>query len=551
MLLTLSIADFVLVERLELDFQPGFAVLTGETGAGKSILLGALSLVLGERADAGVVREGASRAEVSAEFSLGGAVGLADWLAENDLAGEEDSLLLRRVIEAGGRSRAFINGRPATAQQLKEAGEFLVDIHGQHAHYSLLKTAEQRRLLDEYAGGADLAADSARCFRAWRDCVARRQSAERHAGEQDAERERLAWMEQELAALDFTPEGWKTLQEDHLRLSHAADLVSGTRAAGEILDSDETGVLNRLRGLRAELVELAGIDPALAEPLSLLESATETLHEAERELARYADRVDLDPEALNQAELRLAAVQSAARKFRIRPEEIPEHLAATRAQLEKLGAAANPAALAQAEAEAEAAYRRVADSLSKKRARAAAQLARAVTGAMGQLAMQGGRFEVELVPGEAAAHGLEEVEFRVSPHAGQGVKSLAKTASGGELSRIGLALQTVLSGVSGAATLVFDEVDAGIGGGVAEIVGRMLAELGERRQVLCVTHLPQVAARAARHYRVSKESRNGKAVSGVTALEGESRVAELARMLGGVKITEATRAHAAEMLGSG
>ncbi len=551
MLLTLSIADFVLVERLELDFQPGFAVLTGETGAGKSILLGALSLVLGERADAGVVREGAARAEVSAEFSLGGAAGLADWLAENDLAGEEDSLLLRRVIEAGGRSRAFINGRPATAQQLKEAGEFLVDIHGQHAHYSLLKTAEQRRLLDEYAGGADLAADSACCFRAWRDCVARRQSAERHAGEQDAERERLAWMEQELAALDFTPEGWKTLQEDHLRLSHAADLVSGTRAAGEILDSDETGVLNRLRGLRAELAELAGIDPALAEPLSLLESATETLHEVERELARYADRVDLDPEALNQAESRLAAVQSAARKFRIRPEEIPEHLAATRAQLEKLGAAANPAALAQAEAEAEAAYRRVADSLSKKRARAAAQLARAVTGAMGQLAMQGGRFEVELVPGEAAAHGLEEVEFRVSPHAGQGVKSLAKTASGGELSRIGLALQTVLSGVSGAATLVFDEVDAGIGGGVAEIVGRMLAELGERRQVLCVTHLPQVAARAARHYRVSKESRNGKAVSGVTALEGESRVAELARMLGGVKITEATRAHAAEMLGSG
>jgi DNA repair protein RecN (Recombination protein N) len=520
MLLTLSIADFVLVERLELDFQPGFAVLTGETGAGKSILLGALSLVLGERADAGVVREGAARAEVSAEFSLGGAAGLADWLAENDLAGEEDSLLLRRVIEAGGRSRAFINGRPATAQQLKEAGEFLVDIHGQHAHYSLLKTAEQRRLLDEYAGGADLAADSARCFRAWRDCVARRQSAERHAGEQDAERERLAWMEQELAALDFTPEGWKTLQEDHLRLSHAADLVSGTRAAGEILDSDETGVLNRLRGLRAELVELAGIDPALAEPLSLLESATETLHEAERELARYADRVDLDPEALNQAESRLAAVQSAARKFRIRPEEIPEHLAVTRAQLEKLGAAANPAALAQAEAEAEAAYRRVADSLSKKRARAAAQLARAVTGAMGQLAMQGGRFEVELVPGEAAAHGLEEVEFRVSPHAGQGVKSLAKTASGGELSRIGLALQTVLSGVSGAATLVFDEVDAASAAAWRKSSAACWPTWAGSGRSCASPTCPRWPPAPPGHYQGEQGTRNGKAVSGVTRLEG-------------------------------
>ncbi len=550
MLLSLSIADFVLVERLDLDFQPGFAVLTGETGAGKSILLGALSLVLGERADAGVVREGASRAEVSAEFAVDRVPGLIAWLEENDLAGEEGVLLLRRVIEAGGRSRAFVNGRPATAQQLKEAGEFLVDIHGQHAHYSLLKLAEQRRLLDEYGAGSALAADAARTFRAWRELTARRESAESHAGEQDAEREGLGWAEQELAALEFTPEGWQALQEAHRRLAHAADLVAGARAAGETLDADETGVLHRLRGLRANLAELAGIDPALAEPLSLLESATESLHEAERELGRYADRVELDPEALDQAETRLAAVQAAARKFRIRPEEIPEHLAATRARLAELGATADIAALAKAEAEAEAAYRRVAEALSKKRAKAAASLAKAVTSAMQQLAMQGGRFQVELVPGAPAAHGLEEVEFRVSPHAGQAVKPLAKTASGGELSRIGLALQTVLSGVSGAETLVFDEVDAGIGGGVAEIVGRMLADLGSGRQVLCVTHLPQVAARAGRHYRVSKETRAGKAVSAVAPLENDARIAELARMLGGVTITEATRAHAAEMLGN-
>lgn len=552
MLLSLSISDFVLVEQLALDFAPGFAVLTGETGAGKSILLDAISLVLGERAEAGVVREGAARAEISAEFAVQAGSELAAWLDENDLAGEDDVLLMRRVVEATGRSRAFINGRPATAQQLKEAGEFLVDIHGQHAHYSLLKAVEQRRLLDAYGGNSggstDLAADTARAFRNWRDLAARRESALNHAGEQDAERERLTWVEQELATLDFTAQGWQDLQEDHRRLSHAADLVSGAQAASETLDAEETGVLNRLRALRGNLTDLAAIDSALTEPLGLLESAAETLHEAARELSRYADKVDLDPEALNLAEARLTAVQTAARKFRLRPEEIPDHLANTRAQLAELGAAADLAALAQAEAEAEAAYQKLARSLSKQRGAAAGKLGTAVSAAMQQLSMQGGCFEIALIAGAAAAHGLEEVEFRVSPHAGQGVKPLAKTASGGELSRIGLALQTVLSGTSGAPTLLFDEVDSGIGGGVAEIVGRMLAELGSSRQVLCVTHLPQVAARAGRHYQVSKENRDGKAVSRVVVLNHADRVEEIARMLGGVKLTDATRAHAEEML---
>ena len=328
----------------------------------------------------------------------------------------------------------------------------------------------------------------------------------------------------------------------------AADLLAGARAAGEVLDGDDTGLLDRLRALRHQLADLAGIDPALAGPLALLESAGEALHEAERELARYAERVDLDPEALNEAELRLAAIQSAARKFRVKPEEIPEHLAATRARLAELGAVADPAALARAEAEAEAAYRKDAEALSRQRGKAAGKLAKAVTAAMQQLAMPGGRFAVELAAGEAAAHGLEDVEFQVAPHAGQGLKPLAKTASGGELSRVGLALQTVLSGVSGAATLVFDEVDAGIGGGVAEIVGRLLADLGRSRQVLCVTHLAQVAARAAGHYRVSKSARDGRAVSRVELLNEETRVEEVARMLGGVTLTPATRAHAAEML---
>jgi len=548
MLLSLSISDYVLVDRLTLDFVNGFAVLTGETGAGKSILLDAISLVLGERADASVVREGAARAEVSAEFSVTEDAPVADWLRENDLSGEEDVLLLRRVVEATGRSRAFINGRPATALQLKEAGEFLVDIHGQHAHYSLLKATEQRRLLDAFAGCDEHVAETARTFKIWREVVARQESALNHADEQDAERARLVWVEQELAGLDFTLPGWQDLQEEHRKLTHAAELATGAQAASETLDAEESGVLNRLRGLRGRLADLVAIDPALSESLSLLESATETLHEATRELNRYAERVDLDPEALNLAELRLAAVQAAARKFRLRPEDIPDHLASARAQLAELGAAADLEALARKVAEAESAYQKSARMLSSQRAAAAEKLGTAVSAAMQQLSMQGGRFEAGLTPRAAAAHGVEDIEFRVSPHAGQSVKPLAKTASGGELSRIGLALQTVLSGTSGAPTLLFDEVDSGIGGSVAEIVGRMLEALGGNRQVLCVTHLPQVAARAGRHYRVSKENQEGRAVSSVNVLSHAERVEEIARMLGGVKLTDATRTHAEEML---
>ncbi|MDP2834537.1 MAG: DNA repair protein RecN [Pseudomonadota bacterium] len=549
MLLSLTLTDFVLVDRLELDFHAGFSVLTGETGAGKSILLDALSLVLGERADAGVVREGTQRAEVAAEFSLEGLPELVAWLEENDLAGEEGILLLRRVIDAGGRSRAFINGRAATAQQLKAAGEHLVDIHGQHAHYSLLKSAEQRRLLDAYAGSTPLAAEVADAFRAWRDARARRENAESHAGEQEAERERLTWTVNELTALAFTQEGWAASQEEHRRLAHAADLLAGSQAAAALLDDDGDCVLSRLRDARGKLSELAEIDPSLAEPLGILESAADTLQEAARELTRYAERVDLDPQALADAEARIAAVQDAARKFRLRPEDLPETLTEARAQLLELGAAGDLEALQCRESETEAAYRKLADKLTQQRGEAAGRLDKAVSAAMQHLAMQGGAFEAGLIAGEPAAHGLEDVEFRVSPHAGQSLKPLAKTASGGELSRVGLGLQTVLSGVSGAPTLIFDEVDSGIGGGVAEIVGRLLADLGQTRQVLCVTHLPQVAARAAQHYQVSKTTQSGHALSRVLRLESEARVEEVARMLGGVKITDATREHAAEMLG--
>lgn len=550
MLLSLTLADFVLVDRLGLDFHPGFSVLTGETGAGKSILLDALALVLGERADSGVIRTGAERAEISAEFDPAEVPGLTAWLEEQDLAGDEGLLLLRRVVEAGGRSRAFINGRPATAQQLKAAGEFLVDIHGQHAHYSLLKSAEQRRLLDAYAGATELAGQVGEAWRLWREARARCQAAESRSGELAAEREQLEQTVNELGALAFTSESWQALQEDQRRLAHAAELQQGAQRAADALEGDEAGLLTQLRGVRTRLADLAAIDPVLKALHDTLDGAAAQMQDTARELRRYGERVDLDPEALMLAESRLAAIQAAARKHHLRPEAIPEALEVARARLAELGEAADVAALAQEEEARAAEYRRLAGELGRLRTQAGEKLARAVTEAMQQLAMQGGRFRVDLPACEAGPHGVEEVVFQVSPHAGQDLQPLARTASGGELSRLGLALQTVLSQVSGAATLVFDEVDAGIGGGVAEIVGRLLAEQGRHRQVLCVTHLPQVAARAARHYQVNKALEEGGVRTRVRLLEGAAREEEVARMLGGVRITEATRRHAAEMLGA-
>ncbi|NTV96777.1 MAG: DNA repair protein RecN [Thiobacillus sp.] len=547
MLLSLSIRDFVLVDRLDLEFAPGFSVLTGETGAGKSILLDALHLALGERAEAGVVREGGERAEVMASFAL--APELAAWLKEMDLEGDDDTCLLRRVVEAGGRSRAFINGRPVTLAQLKEAGDFLVDIHGQHAHYSLLRAGEQRRILDRYAGATGLANRVAEAFRAWQSLDKVCRKAEAHAAEAAEERERLQWQADELTALAYSAEEWAQLQDDHKRLAHAAELLQGAQQVVGVLADDEQGVLGQLRVAHGRLVALAEIDAGLAGAVEMLDSALIQAEEAARELNHYGERVDLDPEALNLAEARLAQVSDTARKFRVRPEELPALLDESTARLAELERLADPAGLRRDRDQARAAYLKLAGELTGKRRQAATRLAKAVSEAMQRLSMQGGRLDVALAECEAEAAGLETVEFQVAPHAGQGLKPLARTASGGELSRIGLALQTILSETAGAPVLIFDEVDAGIGGGVAEIVGRLLADLGKRHQVLCVTHLPQVAAGAGGHFRVSKETRDGRALSRVAALGRDERVDELARMLGGVTITETTRKHAEEMLG--
>lgn len=548
MLLRLTIRDFVIVDRLELEFAGGFGALTGETGAGKSILVDALSLALGERADAGVVRVGAEKAEVSAEFEVAPGSPLAAWLAANDF--DPDTCLLRRVVDAGGRSRAWLNGTAATLGQLRTAADFLCDIHGQHAHHSLLRADAQRALLDAHAGAQALAREVAERFADWRKLREARKAVEQDVAANTRERELLDWQVKELAALAFDAQDWRETEQEQRRLGHAASLLEASDAALAALDDGDAGVLNALQHASGRLTELTGVDPQLGEAAQLFESALIQLEEAGLALRRYRDRLDLDPGRLGELDARIDAVTQLARKHRVPPEELPEVLARLQARLDELALAADPAALAAREQEAAAAYLKVAQRLSKERRQAAKKLGEAVTQAMQELAMPGGRFEIVLdVLDEGASHGLESIEYLVTANAGQPPRPLAKVASGGELSRIGLALQVIASQSHAAGTLIFDEVDVGIGGRVAEIVGRMLRQLGADRQVLCVTHLPQVAACAGWQWSIAKETRDGSTVSRVTPLDGPARVEEIARMLGGVKITDTTRRHAREMLG--
>ncbi|MEN3111372.1 DNA repair protein RecN [Uliginosibacterium paludis] len=550
MLRRLLIQDFVLVDRLELDFRTGFGALTGETGAGKSILLDALSLLLGERADGGMVRAGRERADLAAEFEPEAGAPVFAWLREQDFNIEDGLVLLRRVVDAGGRSRAYICGMPATATQLRELGDFLADIHGQHAHQALLRADAQRLLLDGHAGLLPAAREVAAAWRDWQAARRAREEAEKGMEALQQEREMLAHQVGELEKLAFEPAAWEETNAEQGRLANASNLIEGAGAALDAISDGEVPLAGEVERIAARLGELSGFDAALGEIAELVSEAAIRLDEAGHALRRYADRVDLDPARLAEVDARIDAVVSTARRYRVPPEGLPALLETSAARLASLAELADPAALLARESAAREAFMNRAGQLSAARRESAVRLAAGVTEAMQELAMAGGRFEIALQPEpEGSANGLERIEFLVAANPAQPLRPLGKVASGGELSRIGLAIQVITSESQSVPTLIFDEVDSGIGGRVAEIVGRRLRELGQGRQVLCVTHLPQVAAQADWQWRVAKDSSSGETRSELIELDEAGRIEEIARMLGGVNITETTRSHAAELLG--
>ena len=547
MLRSLTIRNFVIVESLDVELDAGFTVLTGETGAGKSILLDALGLLLGDRFEQRQLRPGAERAELSAVFDIGHLRDVRAWLAAEALDTDGD-LLLRRVNDAQGRSRAWINGHPATIAQLATLGAQLLDLHGQHAHQALSGAEAQRELLDEFGGTGGLARDVALAWRAWRDAVTRRDAAAAAAEATARERDDVRERHRELAALELGADEWNELTASQRRLANAAGLIDATTEAERVLTDDDDALSRRLARIIQRLRQASADDPALSEPTSLLEPAAIQLDEASRALREYRRRLDLDPDELARVEQRLSAIHDLARKHRVKPEALHALTETLARRLAELSEAADARALAEAAGEAANHYDALAAALTAKRTAAAKTLTRRVTATMKELAMTGGRFEAALEPlPEPARFGRESVVFRIATHPRQEPGPLSRVASGGELSRVALAVHVAASEVGNVPTLVFDEVDTGIGGAVAATVGRMLQVLGTRRQVLCVTHLPQVAAHADHQFRVSKSGDRMQVTTALASVDGDARVDELARMLAGSEITTKTRAHAREL----
>jgi len=558
MLRRLSLKDFVIVDALELEFGAGFSVLTGETGAGKSILIDALQLALGARAEGGVVREGSARSEITAEFDS--PPSLAAWL---DVAGfaVDEMLLLRRVVDAQGKSRAFVNGSAATLTQLREVADHLIDIHGQHAWQSLTRPAAVRALLDEQAG-ID-ASPVAAAHAAWAQATAALAGARARQGELDTERERLAWQLAEVERLAPSDDEWQAITAEHGRLSHAQSLMTATQQALEEVSDGDLNALKLVARAVAALREVADYDAALAPVIEALDGAELQLQDAAHSLSGYINRADLDPQRLSELDERMSAWMGLARRFRRSPEDLATLWGEWTAALAALDAAADLAGLQKRVADALARWRAEAKRVSARRAAAAPLMAGRITEAMQQLGMAGGRFDVALVPQEAPqSYGAETVEFLVAGHAGSTPRPLAKVASGGELSRLALAIAVTAAQSSvtvdgaaaargtagGVGTLIFDEIDAGVGGTVADSVGRLMKRLGRHVQVMAVTHLPQVAACGDHHFVVAKRSVGGTTTSQVTPVAGEARVAEVARMLGGERSSGTSLAHAQELI---
>ncbi len=539
----ISLRDFVIVRQLELEFGAGFTVLSGETGAGKSILIDALQLVLGARADASVVREGAARSELCAEFST--PAHLHPWLQDNGFDAADD-LLLKRSIDAQGKSRAWINGSPATATQLREIGDQLLDIHGQHAWQSLTRPSAVRELLDAYAQIPTQALQT--LWNDWRQSLQTLEHARSAQDQLQQERERLSWQIGEVDKLAPGVDEWEELNAQHTRLSHAQTLLDAAQTALTHLQEEDAAHSHLAQAVKA-LQEQANIEAEFQQLSDQLGSALAQAEDAAHSLQAWLRRADLDPQGLADIDARMGLWVGLSRRYKRTPQELPALYHGWQQELVKLDAAVDLAALEAAEQKAKNAFMAEARKRSQARQKAAPKLAASITQAMQSLGMQGGQFQVQLQAlDEPASHGLEEVQFLVAGHAGSTPRPVGKVASGGELSRIALAIAVTTSQLGTAQTLIFDEVDAGVGGAVAETVGRLMKQLGKDRQVLAVTHLPQVAACADHHWVVSKHADKEGVASQVMPATGEQRVAEIARMLGGERLSDTTHAHAREML---
>ena len=555
MLRLLRLKDFVIVDAAEIEFGTGFTALTGETGAGKSILLDALGLAIGARGDAAMVREGAARADISAEFAVGPA--LEQWLQEKDLAGDPGLLLVRRILEADGRSRAQINGHPATVTLLRELGQMLVDIHGQHESQILMRPGAQRDLLDRFGRLERPVAGVAAAYADWQQADKALRLAQSGSREIEIRAERLRWELNEIEELRLSEGEWEELSSEQKRLAHARELIEGADAASLALSKGDAAITETLGTLQHRLQSLSAIDPALVPVAELIDSASIQIAEAGSELAAYVQRLDLDPERLAEVENRVSAVFATARKLRLAPERLFEHQEQLRAEYAQLAGAQDLDALQAAAAAADTAYREHAAALTAARRAEAAKLAAGVTGQINRLGMEKAKMLVAVEPAPPGPGGSDLVEFRIAAHAGATARPVSKVASGGELSRLGLAITVLAAQANPVPTLIFDEADAGIGGAVAAVVGELMQRLARDCQVFCVTHLPQVASRADHHLKVSKTSRasaggGGDAVSSqVETLPNEARLEEVARMLGGKRITDTTRAHAREMVEAG
>lgn len=549
MLTQLAIRDYAIVDTLDLELAGGMTAITGETGAGKSILLGALGLCLGERADAASVRHGCERADLSASFDIQALPAARAWLEERELP--SDDCLLRRVITASGRSRAWINGQPATVADLKALGEHLVEIHGQHAHQRLLREETHLRLLDDFAGNRQAVSKLGETFRRWQAARRRLTQLTENGDELQARRQLLRYQVEELDALALGDDELATLEHEQEQLAHAEETLREAQLAAECCDSDGDGALALLHQATQRLDPLPGSDRgALAEVLTMLGEARIQIEEAARELYRFADATELDPERLTWVESRLSEVHRIARKHHLMPEELPALQRRLHSELEGLEGGEHDLETLRAEVEAlRDTWREQARSIGEARRQAAGRFGKAVQQQLAFLAMDKARFDVEVTPRQnAQADGMEEVRFLISANPGQPPRPLSKVASGGELSRISLAIQVIAARHSTIPSLVFDEVDVGVSGATAEIVGQLLRRLGENGQVMTVTHLPQVAAQAHQHLHIEKQAKRDTTLTRMALLDEAGRVSELARMLGGVTLSDRTLAHAREML---